>query len=85
MNEAEARALAAKREAHKSKHMKHKRWEAQHNSVKGWHVALVDCLPHQRVKPEPEPTLLDVLEVVAPMLLMARVRQALNQGRDVEL
>lgn len=42
MNEAEARALAAKREAHKSPGLGGKRWEAKHDSVKGWHVALVD-------------------------------------------
>ena len=42
MNEQQARYEAAKRERHKSKHMTHKRWEAVHDSVKGWHVALVD-------------------------------------------
>lgn len=42
MLEAEAVALAAKREAHKSKFMNEKEWRAVHDSVKGWHVALVD-------------------------------------------
>lgn len=45
MTENEARSLAAQREKHKSKHMTHKRWSAVHNSVKGWHVALVDVAP----------------------------------------
>ena len=43
MTEAEAIALAAKREAHKSKHMIDKRWEARHDPVKGWHATLVDA------------------------------------------
>lgn len=42
MLEAEAVALAAKREAHKSKFMNEKEWRALHDSAKGWHVALVD-------------------------------------------
>jgi hypothetical protein len=42
MTENEARTEAEKRERHKSKHMTHKRWSAQHDSVKGWHVALID-------------------------------------------
>ncbi len=41
MNQEEAIALAAKREAHKGKHQK-KIWTAAHDSVKGWHVAFVD-------------------------------------------
>lgn len=40
----EAEALAAKRQAHKSKYMNNKNWEAVHDSVKGWHAALVDDL-----------------------------------------
>jgi hypothetical protein len=40
MTEQQARALAAKREAHKSKHLRAV-WTACHNSVRGWHVALV--------------------------------------------
>ena len=42
MSEEEAVALAAKREAHKSKYMTDKEWRAVNDSVKGWHVALVD-------------------------------------------
>lgn len=42
MTQQEAVELAAKRERHKPKSMRHKRWSAVHNSVKGWHVALVD-------------------------------------------
>ncbi len=42
MTESEAIELAAKREKHKSKHLSTKVWKAVHNSVKGWHVVLVD-------------------------------------------
>lgn len=42
MTEADAVTLAAKREASKGKALQHKRWEAVHDSVRGWHVALVD-------------------------------------------
>lgn len=80
MTEDEARALAAKREAHKSKHMKHKRWEAVHDSAKGWHAALVDVLPSPRMKQEPNA--LDILAALAPTLLMAKVNQALADGRN---
>ena len=38
----EAEALAIKREAHKSKFMTNKHWAPVHDSVKGWHVALID-------------------------------------------
>lgn len=44
MTKQEAEALAEKREAHKSKHMTNKEWRAKHDSVKGWHVALVDSV-----------------------------------------
>lgn len=50
MTEAEAIALAAKRERHKSKHMTHVRWAAVHDSVKGWHAALVP-VDHARATP----------------------------------
>lgn len=42
MTKSEADALAFKREQHKSKHLTAKRWAAAHDSVKGWHVALID-------------------------------------------
>lgn len=42
MTREEAEALAQKREAHKSKHMTASEWRAVHDSVKGWHVSLVD-------------------------------------------
>lgn len=42
----EAEALAEKREAHKSKHMANKMWAPVHDSVKGWHVALVNNPAH---------------------------------------
>lgn len=42
MTREEAEALAAKREAHKGRSLYTKEWRAVHNSVKGWHVALVD-------------------------------------------
>lgn len=42
MTEVEAIAEAAKRELHKSKHLKLKVWAARHDSIKGWHPALVD-------------------------------------------
>jgi len=42
MTEQEAVDLAIKRNKHKSKHLSDKRWSPIHNSVKGWHVALVD-------------------------------------------
>lgn len=38
-----AEEAAAKREKHKPRLLAHKRWEAVHSPVKGWHVALVDC------------------------------------------
>lgn len=38
-----AEEAAAKREKHKPRSLAHKRWEAVHSPVKGWHVALVDC------------------------------------------
>lgn len=44
MTEQDARALAAKRNAHKSKHLASV-WTAQHDSVKGWHVALIEPRP----------------------------------------
>lgn len=46
MTRPEAEALAQKREAHKSKHMTEKEWRAVHDSVKGWHAALVDSRQH---------------------------------------
>lgn len=42
MTQDEAIALADKRESTKSKHLSHKSWQAAHDSVKGWHVALAD-------------------------------------------
>lgn len=42
MTEQEARELAAKREKHKAPGLHFKRWAAVHDSVKGWHVTLVD-------------------------------------------
>lgn len=42
MTKDEAIAEAAKRESHKSPGLSHKRWAAVHDSVKGWHVALID-------------------------------------------
>ena len=46
MTQEDAIALAAKREQHKGRSLLHKRWSAQHNSVKGWHVALIDNHQH---------------------------------------
>lgn len=42
MDREAAEVLATKREKHKPKSMVHKQWAAVHDSVKGWHVALVD-------------------------------------------
>lgn len=47
MTKEEAIAEASKREKHKSRTLYHKVWAAQHNSVKGWHVALVDNHQYQ--------------------------------------
>jgi hypothetical protein len=46
MTKDEAEAIATKREQHKSPNLQNgKSWQAVHDSVKGWHVALVDD-PH---------------------------------------
>ena len=42
MTEDEASAEAAKRERHKSKHLRHKRWEAREQPDGSWKPALVD-------------------------------------------
>lgn len=46
MTEAEARALATKREAHKSKHLSHKNWTAVNDPEKGWTVKLTESPFH---------------------------------------
>jgi hypothetical protein len=47
MRREEAEAVAAKREAHKPRHLQAKRWEARFvDGVKGWQAKLVDCPFH---------------------------------------
>ena len=48
MTKEEANALAFKREQTKSKFMTHKRWATVHDSVKGWHVALIEMFQGER-------------------------------------
>lgn len=52
MTKADAQALAAKRERHKSKHLSNKRWVAAHDPVKGWHAALIDNHAEIAIKEE---------------------------------
>lgn len=85
-----AEAEARKREAHKRPGLNGKRWEAVHDSVRGWHVALVDE-PHQaafaasmrarQARMSGDPRWLDL----AAEALMARVRRDLSRDSDASL
>lgn len=44
MTEAEALALAEKRNKHKGRALIDKEWRADHSAEKGWHVHLVDSV-----------------------------------------
>jgi len=84
MSENEAIELAAKREKHKGRSLMHKRWSAQHNSVKGWHVALVDShagsvlKARQRTRDEIRAGDFDAFLDAAAELLLARVAASLG-------
>lgn len=54
MTQEDAITEAAKREKHKPHSLSHKVWEPVHNSVKGWHVALVDTALHAAQKKHDE-------------------------------
>ena len=82
----DAEREATKREAHKSPGLSHKRWAAVHDSVKGWHVALVDN--HAEIVRRSEDAARTALRrgdlngfvEAASDALMARVRASLSPG-----
>jgi len=88
MQQHEAEAMAAKREAHKPRTLSHKRWTAVHDSIQGWHVALVDNHPviiasaRREVENAIRRGNIDAAFEAAGDLLMARVRQQLSAPTD---
>lgn len=77
MTQAEAIALAEKREKHKGKSLSHKRWQACHDSIKGWHVALVDVV--KPALPAEHPNIdSEILLEIGALILMERVKRTLG-------
>lgn len=85
MTELEARALATKREAHRSKHLGTKHWRAVNDPVKGWHAALVEDQSHiyRMSRLKAQQALLtgdfEAFQAAARDNLMAKVRLALDE------
>lgn len=80
MTREQAEAEAIKRNRHMGKHLRNtKTWRAEHNSVKGWHVALVDVMREPPKRPaamdDSGISLLDVMGV----MLMERVKRTLGE------